>query len=503
MTRHPVPAIGLRCAVWLSLIGSVAYPADTPLSTETDASGSSVELHKLLPTIDPLLIEQIGVLADSATNAKQPLDPAALQAGLRGLVGVTRLDRRMLAQLETTDPSAAGAPRSATEPLAVVRVQGTIKSLRAVDTPEPWAEVADLPRCWFAMLEAAQPGDRDAAPGEDGIEQPDRTVVMLANVPAGWLPLADGRSLDQPVEILGVRVAGKGRGGLILGHTLRWFPRSAGGQPPVTPSQALLGQRGLDVAALLAAQARNQLPLDSHDGPPLQSLLRIAEEPVSNEMRAAAVPFDLAQVLVDPAAWAGAIVNGSLQMRRATRIELSATEAREAHSDHYWQVDTFATFAPTAIRLQTGSQAKGTIDFRNRFPVTVLVRDLPKDWASGNAQAVMLDRDFDFTGVHYRLWGYETPFAEQAGASRQWGPLIVAFEIRPRPIAAAAAGSMSSTGAVVLGLLLGLVALAAIVWWSRRLASARSFELPDRLTLPQLDGYSKPSARSEADDRSN
>jgi hypothetical protein len=287
---------------------------------------------------------------------------------------------------------------------------------------------------------------------------------------------------------------------LVLAHSLQWFPRTAQPQPPVTPAQALLGRGGVDIAALLAAQARNQQPLTAADGPPLRALLRIAGEPLVDEFRKVSVAFDLPQLLVAPAQWAGAAVQARLRARRATRVELSPDEEHDVGADHYWQIDAFIELDRQTIRLQGSAEnAAESLDFNRSFPVTVLVRDLPDAWIAGDARAVTIDQPFDLLAIHYRLWGYETPFSQQAGAVRQWGPLLVALELQPRPISTTDS-PVTRPLQKIIGACLSLALIPAVgaLWWSWRQRARRVRSLPDRLTIPPLDPYSESSAGAES-----
>jgi hypothetical protein len=158
-----------------------------------------------------------------------------------------------------------------------------------------------------------------------------------------------------------------------------------------------------------------------------------------------------------------------------TRI--SVTEPRrqaELGSDHYYQIDAVGDLGNVVVQIERPAGDTGPpASFNNRYPVSVVTRSLPvflekqiQQQEGGDAVISELKTMIQMDGFFFRLWSYETDFMAQHGGGNQFGPLVIAAEIRNKQPATTDTTGVNLIGsAAACAVILGIFGIWA---WQRR-----------------------------------
>ena len=178
------------------------------------------------------------------------------------------------------------------------------------------------------------------------------------------------------------------------------------------------------------------------------SLLRIAAD-IHAADPAVALPFDAANeppvnLLKQSKQWVGRYIRMQLQTIRLTRVRITdeATKSKLG-GDSYWQLDCVGDLGNVVVKIDNGT--KDPAVFENRYPVSIVVRDLPeflqqqaqsgigakgtKPLQADQVDTAMVSTQIVVDGFYYRLWSYESRFMDQHGGGDQFGPLVIAAHV--------------------------------------------------------------------------
>jgi len=148
--------------------------------------------------------------------------------------------------------------------------------------------------------------------------------------------------------------------------------------------------------------------------------------------------------------------------RRITRIDVPDSDIRVRFGiDHYFEIDLFVPLGEASVRLgEAGGNDKQPV-FRNTFPATLIVRQLPP----GLAAKDNLHEQIRAVGVFFKIWTYDSRYAAKFDQV-QPAPLFIACE--PRIAPADAGTNWVSSALVSAALGLSLAVLMLILWRSTR-----------------------------------
>jgi hypothetical protein len=193
-------------------------------------------------------------------------------------------------------------------------------------------------------------------------------------------------------------------------------------------------------------------------------------------------------LLREPEKFGGRWLRLDLETIQVTRI--AVTEPRrqtQLGSDHYYQIDAVGDLGNVIVKIQraTGDDDGGPpATFENRYPVSVVARDLPdflrqqiRAKKGGDAVVSQIKWMVGVDAFFFRLWSYSTDFMEQHGGGEQFGPLLIAARIRNQePTSTDPAGVGVIAWIAAAGVISGII---AIWFWTRRV-SARDREVREK-----------------------
>jgi hypothetical protein len=321
-----------------------------------------------------------------------------------------------LGRLDSMAPPAAGA---------AVRFQGRLRRAVALPLDAELSERFGLQEIYECDVE---------------LEKGRSAIVYTLEIPKAWRLDQD---LNEPVAGLGVFLK---LGSpppeavpLLACARLTWHPAT------------LLGRLGMDVGLLDRIEQKRRLGAEEREA--FYGLLAAVGRSSQRELCAAAEnqAVDQDQTIIDlfqePQRHVGQVVRLRATARRAVRIEVNEAELQSQYGlDHYYEVELVLHVANLAPHL-------------NPVVVVLCLRELPSGMSTGGdlRQAVSV------CAVFFKLWAYESQYANQAGADmRQIAPLLIGRTLARE---SAPSAPTSATGILLLGAaaLIGLVA--GVVWW--------------------------------------
>lgn len=269
----------------------------------------------------------------------------------------------------------------------------------------------------------------------------------------------------------------------------RWTPKN-NSNLVTSKGHALLGSAGFDLGLLDSLETRNKKRLDDEDIETFYQMLAAANL-VANSRNAPnwqkEVPrFDLIETLRSPEKQHGSLSIVSVEVRNITRIQLKEDYIRKRIGiDQYFQLDGFVKF-DSSVTYKGKDGEKGAV-FKDKYPVSVCVNQLPKEWEPGSN----VRHTATFPVFFFKVWaypsGYQNKFSDD---SLQQSPLLIALN----PVHIEATESSVNWKAIGLAGILGIGLIA--IWTSyyvgqaRRDRSASQFSLPSKVdsdALPNVD----------------
>ncbi len=319
----------------------------------------------------------------------------------------------------------------------LAKVRGEVTELQSWSIPAEMAESLDMTTLYRVTLKT---------------EEGRQCIVMTCAVPQAWLKKSD-QADNQPLHPTNgsgvvIRAASELRPAILATSTLAWMI-SKDEQDTAAPTDwKFLSDKGLDLTALETVRQLDRQPLQSEDNGPFYSLMRIAAD-INDASSAEPLPLvpktePPVNLLKQSKQWVGRYIHMNLQTVRLTRVRITdeATKSKVG-SDSYWQLDCIGDLGNVVVKIDSGT--KDPAVFENRYPVSVVVRDLPEflkqQAQSGNAvqdtkplladqiDTAMVSTQIAVDGFYYRLWSYESRFMDQHGGGEQFGPLLIAARV--------------------------------------------------------------------------
>jgi hypothetical protein len=372
---------------------------------------------------------------------------------------------KLVSRLRTVDPQSLRARIGDPVQPALgdaIEIEGMIETIQSLPVPLRLVEFLDL--ATLQLLAVAVEGER--------------VYVVTSGLPADAAAGDRVRGAAVVIEVDAVTPGSESSAGKTLlvavaCPRLNWFPEKLH-----NASWQLLRDAGVDVSLLAEVAERNRRPLLREDGDAFYTILAAAAQLADRDnlpQPASVTPIDL---LRGPEGLTGDWLRLKLETVQITRIAV-AEPARQAQlgSDHYYQIDAFGDLGNVIIKIEPpAGQNVPPVEFENRYPVSVVVRELPAALrqamaASGDGQAVLtaVRMMVEVDGFFFRLWSYETDFMKQQGGGEQFGPLLMAAHVRSLEPA-----SRDPAGVHVIGMLVAAAVIGSIlaIWlWNRRLSS--------------------------------
>ena len=273
---------------------------------------------------------------------------------------------------------------------------------------------------------------------------------------------------------------------LVVAKQVNWFPSNPNSEIKVKPTQQILAEHGVDIAAMDLVQPSGNL--DDSDTNLFYQMLAACTQIES-------VPSPATKQFTECLRNPGDSIGDSLimtgQLRRATRITVEDPFwAQVLGQDHYFQLDVFVPLDNQQIVIrnpgfnETDRDSADKIVHDNRYPIVVCVPELPKP-------ADQMERSqIAISGFFLKLWNYESGYSQQnRSAPKQISPLVIA--ISPKIIVQPANPLNFWIGLAGIVTLLGT---GFLLWFVRSdarkstpsIASTKE-QLPDQIEIPSID----------------
>jgi hypothetical protein len=351
------------------------------------------------------------------------------------------------------------AEDSATHRLQMLRLRGRAKGLEQVELPSETASRLEFAHYYRVRFEV------------EGSPYP--VVACSRSVPAAW---EQRDTLDERASLLGLFLKTGPADGehpelVFATERVAWHPDREEPEVGIAADHVLLGDLGMDVGLFDDLRHTNRRGLVAEDSECFYHLLAAVREADASELfRRARGGFDAEAMLTRPETQHGHLVTLTGTARRVQKIVVGEEDILQRFGiDHYYQVDIFVPLGDQEIRLGQGGDADEVPVFRNRFPVTCCVLDLPADLPARDDVSMQVRA----AGFYFKLWAFKTEYVSSFDQKqRQIGPLFVATVPQVVPTSRLTSPLWGWIGGSAF--LLALAALALVAWLFRR--SDRRFE---------------------------
>ncbi len=369
---------------------------------------------------------------------------------------------KLVYRLRAVDREALRARISAaiTEPTDLgdaIGIDGEIREVGLLKVPPRLVEFLELTQLQVLVIKSGESNIRVVTAGLPSESRPGDRVSGVGVV-IEVEPSADSETDGELIAIAAAR--------------LQWYPKST-----ENAGWKLLSNAGVDVSLLADVGSRNRRPLLAEDGDTFYTMLAAAD--VIGDRSDAPVPSAVEPItlLQAPQSQSGQWLRMDLETIQVTRIAVPEPHRQaQLGSDHYYQIDAVGDLGNVVVRIERtdGDDGGPPATFANRYPVSVVTRDLPeflsqriRDQEGGDAVVSQIKLLIGVDAFFYRLWSYSTDFMTQHGGGEQFGPLLVAATIRDQEPT-----SSDPLGVAFIGWIAAVAVISAIVaiwFWNRRL----------------------------------
>ncbi len=360
------------------------------------------------------------------------------------------------------------AAQPAAERLEVFSLRGRVTHVQRFELPPEMASRLEYANYFRVRL---QPAD-----------SPHSALICCRSVPAAW---ERAEKLDEPGRCDGLFLkAGGEEGGrtelVFAAERVGWLPEQPNPGLGVTPDLVYLASLGMDVGLLDTVRKTNRKPITTEDRECFYQLLAATGRAEAMDMfQRAQTVSDVTPLLTEAEPQHGRLLSLFGTARRVQRVAIDETDIRQRFGfDHYFQVDVFVSLGNTEIRFeQKGSQKEAPV-FRNNYPVTCCVLELPAGLPARDDIAVPVR----FAGVYFKLWAYKSEYvAAIDDRQRQVSPLFIATTPRVVRFDDSASNLVGWIGGIACVL---LVLIAGIYIWFPRRGDKQAEE---KLLRPKLE----------------
>jgi len=360
------------------------------------------------------------------------------------------------------------ADQPAANRLQVVRVQGRAIGVQRFELPAEMAGRLEYSSYFRVRLQLAH--------------VPYPVLVCCRAVPRAWETAAH---LDEPASCCGLFLKTGGDVGgqrelIFAAERVAWLPERAAPEIGVTPDTVYLASLGMDAGLFDGVRTTNRKSIVGEDRECFYQLLAAVgrADPADVFAHAQSVS-DLTPLLTQPDSQQGRLVSLLGTAKRVQKIAIDEPDIRQRFGiDHYYQVDVFVSLENTEIRFEQKGGGNQAPVFRNSYPVTCCVRELPAGLPARDDIAVPVR----FAGVYFKLWAYKSEYVSAFDErQRQVSPLFIATT--PRVV------KLDNSGSQLLGWIGGIVFLILILaagyftWFPRR----GDKQVEEQLLRPRLE----------------
>lgn len=256
---------------------------------------------------------------------------------------------------------------------------------------------------------------------------------------------------------------------VFVARRFAWHPQQPNESLGVDAAKVALSDGGVDIALLDVVKARKGKSIGSREATCFWQMMAACKKTKSIELPNR---IDFETMLREPLKSVGKAASIQGRVRQCVPVKVTSPEAIDLlGTDTWFQLTVFPDLDGRPIQVATRDGDPEV--YRNAFPVTVCVLDLPIGY-NGSSIA---GNTFQFDGFFYRIWAYPSERTENSGLDGQPSPLIMASSIR---IVESTSGQLRTLLTAVL--LSIAIAIAVIGWFVfRTKKSAPRTELPEKI----------------------
>jgi hypothetical protein len=333
----------------------------------------------------------------------------------------------------------------------VFRVRGRARRIEKLSLPAEQAELYEFGHYYRVTLalDESQHSATLFVRRVPAVWQLDQPLDEPAEADALFLKLGEMEEDVAPLVFAADRVA--------------WLPDELDAARGVGPMQLALAKLGMDISLWDDVRETNHRPLGSADREAFYQLLAALGKPEAAALRApAGERLAIGPLLQQPQGFQGHMRPVTGTARRIMRIEVPDADIRDRFGiDHYYEIDLFVPLGETRVRLGERESDDKQPLYRNTFPATLIVRQLPPGLTAKDNLHEQIHAD----GVFFKIWTYDSRYTAKFDQV-QPAPLFIAFE--PQVVSGDAGADWVSSALVSTALGLSLAALMLVLWWSAR-----------------------------------
>lgn len=323
----------------------------------------------------------------------------------------------------------------------------------------------------------------------------DTYCLVSKEIPKAW---GQSTELRAPIEMTGFFLGNKTVKPFIKADQsvpifvcdgVNWFPDRVQEEMGIAESHVFLAENGVDLAAMDLVRSLQKQRFQTQENDVFyQMLLATREGAKQSNVMSDWEAIGFTEILSRPNEAMGRFVEVEGNVHRVVPVELSPELKRRYGVDRYYEFDMYVSLAdlgPVVVNEEVpkkgapGETVQKEVEYKDRFPLTVVMLDLPRDPEEYKHKRVRVQ------GFFYRLWNFHSEYSSQVSQSGQMSPLV--FGMKPKVVVAST--RLLDTILTVAGILF-VVGLIGLIWYLRvsdRNSDSpltRKDELPERVDLP-------------------
>jgi hypothetical protein len=187
-------------------------------------------------------------------------------------------------------------------------------------------------------------------------------------------------------------------------------------------------------------------------------LLAALGKPEANDLKAHEKPLDIVPLLEKSEDHFGNVSPVQGLARRVMKVPVSDADIRSRFGiDHYYEIDLFVPLGDASLRFGNDRTGETNPVYHNKFPATLIVRDLAPGFPQGENVHELVSAD----AVFFKVWNYRSSYTSKFG-QLQPAPLFIASTARV--VSTDTAGNWVTSGLVLVAFALGLSVIIVIAW---------------------------------------
>lgn len=269
-------------------------------------------------------------------------------------------------------------------------------------------------------------------PLDEDIDESVRANGLFLRMVAAESMTADSSDGNSPPEDASFNVEESSP--LFAANQIAWFPsKGAHTGPELNDGMYWLANRGMDISLWEPIANNDRKRLNAEDSEcfyqTLATIKHFGTASVDNEQdEELVVPgLEIFKLLKEPQPNRGKRFRVNGNIRRITRVEVEQPYfSNRTGVEYYYQIDMFVKLEQNqVVTMSTSDGSKGP-EFKNKYPITVCVPELPEGVEPTDDINVQVSLDAHF----FKLWAYPSQYVEEFDPDiRQIGPLFIGHEI--------------------------------------------------------------------------